>query len=1103
MDQSRSHLLRSIFDAAAERPPASREAFVIEAAHGDSALAAEVLSLLSALDTAGEFLDTDAGTLFDLSAPEAPSPSLATGEAEIRGVEIGGFRLLKLIGRGGMGSVYEAEQESPRRRVALKVLKSWDVTSSGRRRFIEEANILARLQHPGIAHVFSAGVHSLGPLPGLLPALASEQPDAPPVTGVPWIAMELVDAARPLTEFCESSRLDVVHRLNLFLAVCDAVHHGHVRGVIHRDLKPQNILVDRAGTAKVIDFGVARALADPALKPSTESRTLDGALIGTLRYMSPEQCDGQAASADTRTDVYALGVILYELLTSAAPYDLDGLTLSAAARRVVEAPVIPPRRFTPKLPRDLETIVLRALEKSPGRRYQTVFEFAADLRRYLAREPIHARPSTALYRLTRFARRRPALMVLSVLAICGLVAGIIGISVGLAHERAARRESDTRREQAERQSLLANLFAADSDLTRGDGGSALRRLAAIPPDRRGWEWRYLSRRSDSSVQHWSFGPEICWLFPSPRGDLIARHFGHRLEMYNSDQRSLRWGVDGAPNGGTSRWSRDGRFLAVPGNFRIAIMDASTGQTVRDISLGTKDLFLGAGWSPDDTLLAVGTSDAQGLLIFDTQTGKLIHRAPTHSWVYDADFSADGKLLAWSDLGEVVVMDVSSHDIVRRIPIDRTRPPDHSSIRFSPIGRKIAVTCGNTVVFVDLDDVAKPPLILRGHAQRVYNAEFDATASHLVTSSIDKTLRVWDLSNPVEPMVLLGHETFPDRARFLPGDSADPSSPLIISTDESGMLRWWAPFAGTSPYSSAISGSRQYVSQICFDRSGSLMSAVAHEAVMTWDLRGKPRLQNTFLSPHPEQRISTESPYAAAIVDSKNVILFSLDTGVTKWSHDLGDRVLPLRFSPDASILAAVTLSGKMFVFRVADGTELGTAKIGNTYAEVLEISHDSRRLLVRGTGGELRMWDLTTFQPLATLCPDGEAGPAVNFSTDDQLVAFSDRKGGMAVWSVKDARVIRQMSEVNTTVWCAAISPDGQRLAAGGFDRVARVYDMHTGDELLQLRNHLGSVMTVQWSPDGRYLCTGGYDQRVFIYDGSPNPAPDQVRTDRRQDAPR
>jgi non-specific serine/threonine protein kinase/serine/threonine-protein kinase len=371
---------------------------------------------------------------------------------------IGRYHVKRVIASGGMGTVYEATQESPRRVVALKVMKQGIASRSALRRFEYEGQILARLRHPGIAQIFEAGMHV--DKEGLL---------GPAGATAPYFAMEYIPNAKPITRYVEDKKLGTRERLQLFAQVCDAVHHGHQKGIIHRDLKPSNILVTSDPTAaprakggqgglgqvKIIDFGVARST-DSDLAVTT-LQTDVGQLIGTLQYMSPEQCEADPHDIDIRSDVYALGVVFYELLCGKLPYDLTGVPMHHATRVIREQDPTKLSTRDRALRGDVETIALKALEKDRTRRYQSAAEFAQDIERYLSNRPILARPPSAVYQLRVFARRNRALCTAAAVVFLALAsASVISTSMYLRAE-SARLEQSRERERAEREAQRARL----------------------------------------------------------------------------------------------------------------------------------------------------------------------------------------------------------------------------------------------------------------------------------------------------------------------------------------------------------------------------------------------------------------------------------------------------------------------------------------------------------------------------------------------------------------------------------------------------------------------------------------------------------------------
>ena len=730
-----------LFEAACELDAAARTALLQETCGGDARLRAEVEALLAEDVQPSSALDEGPGLAGVIEpGPDAPREPLPLPE------RIGHYRVVGLLGEGGMGLVYEAEQESPRRRVALKVVHPQALSPERLKRLRREAEILGRLQHSGIAQIYEAGVDDLG---------RGEQP---------FFAMEYVEGL-DLTTYAERAQLPRRARLELFVRICDAVHHAHEQGIVHRDLKPDNIIVRHDGHPVVLDFGVARAQdAGPQL---TTEHTGFQKLIGTLAYMSPEQASGTGAEVDARSDVFALGVLLFELLAGVPPRQLHGLPLVVALRLVQENE--PPRLQTadPSLRGELDSIVAMALEREPARRYPSARALAEDVRHFLADEPIHARPPSAIYQLRKFARRNKVLVggVVSTLVVS--VAGALVATVLAVRAAAGERE-------ALRGTYLAQIRAAAAGLAAGDPQGAAESLDRAPEQLRSWEWEHLwSRAEGAAIPFEGTAEGTAGLAVDADGRRVFALRGDSLVCWDTATgEELAAFPTGEPLCAIARGLAGDRVAVGTAEGRALVLDAGTGERVAEYALDPEPV-VALGWSPDGaTLFAVQPRE---LLACGDGAPRLLARPPTRYAYEDLDVDPrDGAVLVVarsterSDVGFVTLHDPADGAELARRP-EASVSTTFRSPRFAPGGGPVApIAIGGAYGNLALLDPRSLERVrrLEGHAGAVQRIAWSADGRFAYTANVnDDTVSV------------INAETFAVTATIPTGDA--PTSIAVL------------------------------------------------------------------------------------------------------------------------------------------------------------------------------------------------------------------------------------------------------------------------------------------------------------------------------------
>ncbi|MEI6505094.1 MAG: serine/threonine-protein kinase [Planctomycetota bacterium] len=1055
-----------------------------------------------------------------------PSPAASTVGDLVPGARLGDVTIVRCIAEGGMGRVYEGLQGMPCRSVAVKVIRPGLLSATAAKRFDYEAQILGRLTHPGIARIYTVGMQEL------------------PGCTVPYFVMEYIEEALSITGYANTHGLTVRDRVTLFREVCRAVAHGHQRGVIHRDLKPGNILVDAQGQPKIIDFGVARSTdGDVAL---TTMHTDLGQLVGTLFYMCPEQFDGTTADLDVRADVYSLGVVFYEILAGRQPYDLQRLAVYEVARVVNE--VEPPLLSTvnPRLRGDLTTIVAKCLEKDRGRRYSSAAELEADLGRYLRGEAITASPPRLIDSVVRLARRHRLAAMAAVGMVAALLIAIVGISmfaVRAEQQRvlavAERGRADVANREAMRQLYISNLRSLRGCLDSQNLRMARQiyedtlPLAGTPLP---LEMRVLGARIDEALVAINVGKgQVREVVYSPDGSVLGMaavakldrnsskaiqsllehptsHVGiHRLALafFSADDRhhyvplappNEDWvrvwrGPAGlGSNVGSSlagspvplAISRDGTRLAVharDGSVHIVARATGRDEVVLDGHRGRLKL---ATFSPDSSRVVI-QNDSGALGLWDADSGGLI----TWCGGNDAEipvfqFSPHGERIAVVVTGARKPFDVLVYDAGdgRRL-CSITKPqglgPKSTFLTFSPDDARLVMTGEEHELRVWSAADGQLIASLPGHATAVTAVAYSSDGRQIAEGTTNGHIRLWNTQTFTCEQDLMGHDGLITTLAFR------PDGETLASGSDDSTVRIWSRSA-TEPL--AVLADVRGMTAAAFSPDGSQLAIAPKETsdIEVWDARTLERLRTLRGAPG---RV-TEVAYcpdgglvAAAFKTSGakgNVCIWRTDTGEVFSS--LGDHTrgaVTMTFSPDGSRLATTSHEGVATVWNV------------NTGDKLLEFSAPRKSLdidvaAVFGLDGtrlayvKPELYDAATGQVVAVTGQRGIVN-SLAASPDGRMLAAGMAIGAVRLDDFATGEKLAQLVGHSDQVRSIAFDSKGTRLVTGSLDETARLWDITNGEELRVFRGHEGRVEKVLWSPDGRRIVTAATDATVRIWD--------------------
>ncbi len=1075
MDAGRFHLVVSIFKDACQLPVEARGQFLLARCGDDVALRQEVEALLREDENSlGPIAEAGGGQQV-LAAGMARAAGVSALESQLRPhvpVLAGQYQIIRTIGEGGMGTVYEAQQAIPRRTVALKAIRRGLASREMLRRFEHEAHILGRLHHPGIAQVYEAGVSD------------ETQPDQA------FIAMELV-RGRPLTEFADAERYDVRNRLELMIKVCDAVQHAHQRGVIHRDLKPANILVEQNGQPKILDFGVARAIGGE--HPLTTMHTHSGQVLGTIPYMSPEQVAGDPEEVDTRTDVYALGVLLYQLLAGRLPHDFRNKSLPEAARIIRDDAPLALGAIKPHYRGELETIVARAIDKERERRYRSAADLGSDLQRYLNGEPVDAKRDSALYVLRKSLKRYRGVVAVALIMVATLAAfGIVSYRQArenewLATERAQQRDrADAEAAKLRRTLYLSRIGFAHAAMLAQNEARFRRLLSECPVELRGWEWNYLNRLADRSFATLSCGsPAVADAALSRDGRSLAiGRVDGELMLFDAAARTTRsaqrmpgpiaalaLNADGTrlfcalDSGGVGFWSRDPDREAP----FLHVREGADGHRIRELAL-----------SRDEAVLFAGGNDGW-LRVYDTAALNLLWEAHAHELAISRILlHDDGRLVTVGRDHALKLWDLNRRETVHTFVGHRL--PLHAAA-ISRDGRILASAgLDAEIILWDLDTGAEIRR-LTAHMGNIWTVEFSPDGRHLISAGDDRHLRVWNVGTWDLAHTMRGHA---DPIMFagnpVRGDE-------LITCDFAGKLKWWPwPPADETPL--IVTGAENAMAMALSADGSFLLSGGTGQVLRRWD--GQTREQLAEMHGHTGAIYSVDiSPSGQWLVSAgldRRVILWSTLTGEAVAEAALGERAAYIvRFSPDERTIALGLSDGRVSLVNIEGLSEQFTVHPHLRAARALAFRRDGRQIVTGGMDGRVKFISAADGTELRAFQAHRELIMSLALSADESLMVTTGSEGSVNIWQTDTGRRLAECVGHLGPVRCAAFSPDGLRLATCGADESVRLWEVATGEEFFALTGHGRPVSVVRFSPDGRRLYSCGDDGAIRYWQSQPD----------------
>ncbi|MCM2371887.1 WD40 domain-containing protein [Aporhodopirellula aestuarii] len=1009
----------------------------------------------------------------------------------------GDYQLIEEIARGGMGVVYKARQVNLNRVVALKMILAGQLASKQDvLRFYQEAEAAANLNHPGIVPIFEVGQHE----------------------GQHFFSMGFVDG-HSLAKRVGEGPLQPRDAAELLLKVAEAVEFAHRRGVVHRDLKPANILLDANDEPLVTDFGLAK-------KTEADSElTSTGQILGTPGYMPPEQAAGATEKIGPLADVYSLGAILYCVLTGRPPF--QAANVLDTLMQVLEQEPVAPRQLNPQVPRDLETICLKCLQKDQQRRYESAQALADDLGRWLENKPILARPVGRAERTVKLVRRHPVVAGLSLAVVLALVSGIVVSSIFAIRakqsadlERIARGDAEAKRQLAESNEQLAvreGQRAERNAVAERQARQVAQRnlyLADMRLAQEAWQTGYLLRLRELLDRH----------VPQP-GQADLR--GWEWWLMNTAWQRLSLVLDGGRWCAAVAWSPDDRFLAT-GNVspsygaHVQIWDAATGQRVHELATGTVGVF-GIAWSPDGERLATAVSDGS-VILWQASDGVELrrwqaHRGPSsvRNWFpcMSVDWHPEGGQIA--SAGRDGMVRIWNPETGAQIHEFTGHSSDVNCIAWSPDGRQLASGGRDHSVRIwDLSVLDEPnrgksstatAVPVQGHEDRVWCVAWSPDSQRLASASDDGSVGVWNAKTGQRelnlrqerdtrglwawkgsteiPLVGLGHDSFVNAVAW------SPDGERIISGGEDQTVRVWDSTSGREL--ETLRPHRGGVETLAFNHDGTRLASGGKEgSIAVFDMQ---RDSAAFILSESVGEVTRVcwSPDGSQLLTGHHdrwiephfvALLWRGDQpGIVKRFPPLSLPPIPLGWSRLGNQLLWPESASKLTFTDPESGTKVGGFEATNKKTIVAVSNDPSGSKLAIAADDEIYVMDAASGEVLTQFRPHSAAIRDLNWSPDGHWIAAGSSDSNITISDSVSGQLRWRLSGHSDGVGSVTWSVDGQRLASGGDDRTIRIWDVQTGEQLRSLRGHSQMVSNVRWHPDGNRLASADFDGTIKLWD--------------------